>query len=43
MSDETEDGLTAKVDENIGEMIGKAAPLSIRALTEVRTDDGDGC
>ena len=39
MSDETEDGLTAKVDEKVGEMIGKAAPLSIRAWTEVGPDD----
>jgi hypothetical protein len=38
MSDETEEGLTARLDAKVGEMIGKAAPLSMRALIEVGTD-----
>ena len=38
MSEETNNGLTSRAVANDGEMTGKAAPLSMRALTELETD-----
>ena len=42
MSEDTNNGLTARSAANVGEMTGKAAPLSMRALTESETDGWDG-